>query len=414
MEMRLDLFQHVAVAVLDLHFHGAVTVLAVQIRGNVQQVVLLELQLGCVVVAQDVAQLGLGHVAVHLAQVVEALAALGGLRACHDRQSAVELHGHVGGVDHGVLGRAGVHREAVDGNGGCCGVKVFVLDGPGVAAVHGVGKISPKARDVKQVGTLADLLVGGKADAQLAVGQALFQHGLHSGHDLGHTSLVVSTQQGGAVGGDQGLALHGCQEGEGGHLHHHAGGGQSHVAAVVVLVQDGVHVLAAGIRGGVHVGDEAQCGLVLAAGSGGQAAVDVAVLVHTGILHAQSLELLHQLVGQVKFPGGGRVRTGFGIRGGVHPDIIQKSFISAHKRHTPLFVDWKIVFANIQSLSYPLFRFLTTFFAHKTIKIQRFNSFLKKVHAKDVSVCRCDPGCKKASQQRPQALLRCFYQNIFR
>ena len=145
------------------------------------------------------------------------------------------------------------------------------------------------------------------------MGQALFQHRLHSGHDLGHTSLVVSTQQGGAVGGDQGLALHRGQEGESRNLHHHAGGGQGHVAAVVVLVQDRVHVLTAGIRGGVHVGDEAQCGLVFAAGSGGQAAVDVAVLVHTGILHAQSLELLHQLVGQVKFPGGGRVRTGFGI-----------------------------------------------------------------------------------------------------
>ena len=99
----------------------------------------------------------------------------------------------------------------------------------------------------------------------------------------------------------------------------------------------------------------------------------------------------------------------------THLDVYkrqQKSFISAHKRHTPLFVDWKIVFANIQSLSYPLFRFLTTFFAHKTIKTQRFNSFPKEVHAKDVSVCRCDPGCKKASQQRPQALLRCRGQNI--
>jgi len=37
---------------------------------------------------------------------------------------------------------------------------------------------------------------------------------------------VVSTQQGGAVGGDQGLALHRGQEGESGNLHHHAGGGQ--------------------------------------------------------------------------------------------------------------------------------------------------------------------------------------------
>jgi len=206
-----------------------------------------------------------------------------------------------------------MHGEAMDGHGGSSGVEVLVFHGTGIAAVHSIGKVGTKAGNVKQAGTLADLLVRGKGDAQLAVGQALFQHGLHGGHDLGHTGLVIGAQQGGAVGGDQGLALHRGQEGESGNLHHHAGGGQGHVAAVVVLVQDGVHVLAAGIGGGVHVGDEAQCGLVLAAGSGRQAAVDVAVLVHTGILHAQSLELLHQLVGQVKFPGGGRVRTGFGI-----------------------------------------------------------------------------------------------------
>ena len=62
-----------------------------------------------------------GYIAVHLAQVVEALTPLSSLGTCHHGQSAVELHGNVGGVDHGVLGGAGVHREAVDGHSGSSG-----------------------------------------------------------------------------------------------------------------------------------------------------------------------------------------------------------------------------------------------------------------------------------------------------
>ena len=77
MEMRLDLFQHVAVAVLDLHLNGAFAVLSVQKFGKVQHVVFFELQLGGAVVAQDIAQFCGGHIAVHLAQMIEALPALG-------------------------------------------------------------------------------------------------------------------------------------------------------------------------------------------------------------------------------------------------------------------------------------------------------------------------------------------------
>jgi len=106
MEVGLDLLDHVPVAVLDLHFHGALAVLTVQVGGDVHQVVFLVLQLLGVMVAQDVTQLSVGDVAVHLAQVVEALIALGGLRSCHHGQGAVELQRHIGGVDHGVLGAA--------------------------------------------------------------------------------------------------------------------------------------------------------------------------------------------------------------------------------------------------------------------------------------------------------------------
>ena len=120
-EVGLDLLQHIAVAVLDLDFHRAGAILAVEVAGDVEEVVLLELQLADVVVAEDIAQLGLGDVAVHLAQMVEALIALGGLGAGHDGQGHVEFHCHVGGVDHRVLRGAGVDREAVDRDGGAGG-----------------------------------------------------------------------------------------------------------------------------------------------------------------------------------------------------------------------------------------------------------------------------------------------------
>jgi len=93
-------------------------------------------------------------------------------------------------------------------------LKFSYSDVAGIAAVHRVGKVCTKTGDIEQIGTLADLLVRGKADAQLAVGTALADNGLHGGHDLSHTGFIICTQQGGAVGGDQGLALHGGKEGE--------------------------------------------------------------------------------------------------------------------------------------------------------------------------------------------------------
>ena len=345
MEVGLDLFQHVAVAVLDLHLHGAGAVLAVEVIGNVEEVILLVLQLIGIVVAQDVAQLGVGHVAVHLAEVVEALTALGGLGTGHDGQGSVELHGHIGGVDHGILGGAGMHREAVDGHGGGSCVEVLILDAAHVTAINGVGEIRAKARDIEEGSALADLLVGGEGDAELAVGTALGKEDLGGGQDLCHTGLVVCAQQGGAVGGDQGLTLEVGQEGEGGDLHHHAGGGQGDIAAVIILVQDGGNTLAGSIGGGVHVGNQAQGRLVLTAGGGGDAAVDIAVLVYPGIFDAQSLHLFHQLAGQVKLPLCRGVSAALGVGGSVNADIIQQSLVCTHKNAPLLVFDSMIRFS---------------------------------------------------------------------
>ena len=150
-------------------------------------------------VAQDVAQLCGGHIAVHLAQVVEALTAFGSFRPGRDGQSTVELHCYVGSVDHGVLGGARVHREAADGHGGGSSVEVLVLNGAGIAAVHRIGKVGTEARNIEQLCTLADLFIRSKGDTQLAVGQAFFLNGFNSGQNFSNTGLIVGTQQGGTV-----------------------------------------------------------------------------------------------------------------------------------------------------------------------------------------------------------------------
>src|SRR5699024_2340532 len=114
--------------------------------------------------------------------------------------------------------------------------------------------------------------------------------------------------------------------------HHRAGGGQGDVPAVVVLVQDGADVLAGGVGGGVHVGDQAQGGPVLAAGRGGQGAVNIAVLVHGGVLHPQGLEFLHQHPGQIELALGGGVGPGQRVGGGVNLNVLQKAFVCAHDK----------------------------------------------------------------------------------
>ena len=80
--------------------------------------------------------------------------------------------------------------------------------------------------------------------------------------------------------------------------------------------------------------NQAEGMFVLAARGGGQGAVDIAVLVHMGILHTESLHLFHQLAGQIKLPLGRGMGAGGLVRGGVDPDIIQKPFISAHRAHS--------------------------------------------------------------------------------
>ena len=291
--MGLDLLPHVVVGVLHLHLDGGGAVLAVEVGGDEVHPLLPLLETGPVVVPDDEAQPGLGLVALHVAQVVEALIALGVGGGLRRRQHVHELQGHEAGVAHLVLGGAGVDVEAPDGDLGGGGVEILILQLAQLAAVHGVGRGGPEALHVEVVGAAAHLLVGGDGHGDAAVGDlGMGGQILHGGEDLGHTGLVVGAQQGGAVGDDQVLAHIPGQAGKLGRPHDHTLG-EGDVPALVVD-HLGMDIGAGGGGRSVHVGDEAQAGDPLTAHGGGEPTVDIAVLVQLGPVESQLGELLGQ------------------------------------------------------------------------------------------------------------------------
>ena len=286
MEIGTHCFQHIAVAVLDLHRNTASAILSVQIGSDLAEIILFGFQLGCIVVPQDIIQGRCVDIPLHIAQVIEPLAAVGRLRPCHHRQRCMEFHRQVAGIDHLALGAAGVDRQPPEGDGRIRGIEVLVFDAAHIAAVNGIGKIGTKTGDIKQQCAFPDLLIRRKADAQLAMGEVFRQQGLYCGQDLCHTRLIICTQQRSAIGRDQGLPFHAGQKREGGYLHHGTGARQCNVLAVVMLVQHRTHPLTAGIGSGIHMGDQAQSGLVLAARGSRQAGIYIAMLVCISVLHA--------------------------------------------------------------------------------------------------------------------------------
>ena len=219
---------------------------------------------------------------------------------------------------------------AVDGHPGGAGVEVFKLDLPRLAPVQGVAEIAAEALHVEAVGAVADLLIGSEGHADAPVRDLTLLKDLHQGHDLRHARLVVAAQNGGAVGGDEGLPLQIQEAGELPGGQDAAGVAEREIAPVVVVDQRGLHVLSGEVGNGVHVGDEAKPGLVLAAGGGGQGSVDVAFVAHPGVGDAQVPELFDKKVRQVELPLRGGVLHEILAAGGVDLGVGDESFVSAH------------------------------------------------------------------------------------
>ena len=329
--MGLDLLPHIVIGILQLQLHRAGAVFGVEVVGNAGQAGLAVLKLGPVVVPDDIGEGGGCLVAGHLAQVVEALVALGVGRGLGGRQQIDQLHGHENGALHLVFGRAGVDVHAMNGDLSAGGVEVFILQLAQLAAVYGVGHRRAEARHVEVVGAAAHLLVGGKAHGNAAMGDLRVEGEiLHGGHDLRHAGLVVSPQQGSAVGDDQVLAHIFGQALKLGGLHGDLLFLVQEDVAPLIVDNAGLYIGAGGARGGVHVGDKAHAGDALTARSGGQPGVDVAVFVHVGVVQTHLTQFRGQGLPQYLLLFGGGSGLAVFVRLSVVGNILQKAFHSVH------------------------------------------------------------------------------------
>ena len=243
----------------------------------------------------------------------EALVALGMGGGLQCGQQGVILHGDQQGVLHPVLGGAGVDAEAVDRYHGFGGVEGFVLIVCDVAAVQGIGKVGAEALHIKIAGAETDLLVRGEAQLDGAVGGVFGQQLLHRLQNDGDARLVVGAQQGGAIGADQVLAHELLQLREIAALHDNVLLRVQHQVTALIVEDLGLDVLTGHIRCGVHVGDEADGGQMLTAGGGGYGGVNIAGIVHEGIVDAQSVKLLYQQPRHVELAVGAGSSTPVGM-----------------------------------------------------------------------------------------------------
>ena len=153
----------------------------------------------------------------------------------------------------------------------------------------------------------------------------MFHDVLGGGHDFGYSGLVVGSEQGVAVGGDQGLAHIVLQLGEFFRVENHAFSlVESDGLAVIIFDNPWLDTASRSIGRGVHMGDESYGGDVLfyVGGDGGH---QVAVFVQNDILQAHGYEFLAELLEEGELLVGTGLTLGVRVRRGVECHVPQKS-----------------------------------------------------------------------------------------
>jgi len=215
---------------------------------------------------------------------------------------------------------------------GGVGVEGLELDLAQRPAVDGVGKLGAELLDVELVGAAPDLLVGCEPDHEVAVlDLGVLDQDVDGGHDLGAPGLVVGAEERRPVGrydvhADVATLEVGVLGGED-DLRRVAG--QHDVAALVVLVHDGLDAGAGHHGRGVGVRDEPDRGHFLGLGGGevrGHGAHHVAVLVDRRVLHAEVEELLVEHAQEVPLLLGAGKGLGVVVGARVDLDVAEKAF----------------------------------------------------------------------------------------
>ena len=311
----LHLFAHIIILVFK--FAGdTFAVFSIQVAGDVLHELLLLFKFGTVVVADDVGETGVLHCAFHVNEQVEAFVILGVLGLLGFRQHAVELHGNQLGVHHLIFRIAGVNVSSLNLDVGAGGIEVLILQFADGTTVHGIGEIATESFDIEILNPLSNLFIGGEAHADFAVLDfGMGQQKFHGRHDFSDAGFVVRTQQGLAVGYQQGLSLVVSEFWKVGEGELGMGFGiQQDVFSVIVL--NDARLFGTGHVGGrVEVRDETDYRQLHVA-VGGQGGCHIAVFVFLHFRKTDPLQFFYQKIAEDKLVRGARIGGGVFIRGG--------------------------------------------------------------------------------------------------
>ena len=320
----LELLGHVAILLMNLNTDGILAITLVQERSDILQDLLAISKNLSVVIADDVAKLDLGRGALDGDWVIEALVALGVLRALEGGDHLLELGSHGNCVDHDVLGAAGVNHDTLEVDVGVSCVEALVVELAESLAIDGVAVSCTEFVQVKQACSVTNLLVGDKRNLERRMSELrVVAQALEQSTDLSHTGLIVSGKQRGAVGTDD-VHAHEILE-----VRDLLLGGSDSLAVddtgdqVTALVVDDVRFDARGgrIDDGIQVRAEHQRGSRLGALGCGEGAGDVGVLVDGDVGAAQRLELFAQVASHLVLSRRGRgdgVVLGVGLGVNLH------------------------------------------------------------------------------------------------
>ena len=132
-------------------------------------------------IPDDVLQLCMSYISLHVGQVVEALAVLRMLRNLFGRKHAVQLAGNGARIDHDILGASGMDVDTPDLEQGGRGIKVFIGDLALIIPVHGICVIRLEMFQVKGFEAPSHFLVRRDPHPDVAVGNLFPDDLLHCG-----------------------------------------------------------------------------------------------------------------------------------------------------------------------------------------------------------------------------------------
>ncbi len=300
MKMRFDFFYHIIILIVHDELHRAFAVPVIEYLRRHRHLFLAMLEQRTAVVADNILHLRLLHGSLHGKEMEKAFPALRAGRHFGARQEAVEFHGRQHRIDHDILRRTRMYIDTSYGDLGTGRVEILVYDLSLGIAVYRVGKIRTECLQVKMIGAVSDFLIRCKGDADPAMRYVLLQNLLRRCEDLRDAGFVIRAEHRGAVCHNQRSALHIGKHRELPHFNRPAAAAERYVTAVIILYDTRIHMCAAEIRHGIHMGNQSDCRCILAPGRRRYRAVHIAAVIDAGIFYAHRLHLIDELSGQIE------------------------------------------------------------------------------------------------------------------